>query len=142
MTQQQKQRERPKQASRNIGEIVISAIDLLLGLPLALLVIVMMLEPTNSHDFVGWLMIAPLILIALGLVLSGLLLWARQNRLARAFQWLATLGGILLGAALAYSVLKAPRPGLSWQLGLVVGFLLALVLLVALSRWLRNMDED
>jgi hypothetical protein len=34
MTQQQKQKERPQQATRTVGEIVIATLDLLLSLPL------------------------------------------------------------------------------------------------------------
>ena len=96
MTQQQKQRERPTHASRTAGELMIATLDLLLGLPLACLVLVVMREPTNAHDLRAWLMIAPLIVIALGLTTAGVLVSLRQCRLARAAQWFAALGGILL----------------------------------------------
>lgn len=141
MTQQQMQHERPKQAPRTAGELVIAVLDLLFGLPLTVLLTLLWKNAINPTGLIGWLMVTPFLVIALGLVSAGLLILLRQYRLARAAQWLAALGGVLLGAALVSSALKVPPPDQSLLMGLGA-FLLTLAVLFLLPRWLRKVTED
>ena len=71
-----------------IGEIMIATLDLLLGLPLAFMLAIALRPGAAPKDLVTWLtMVTPWIILATGLVSSGLLLVMRQRRLARAFQF-------------------------------------------------------
>ncbi|WP_309717641.1 hypothetical protein [Armatimonas sp.] len=143
MTQQQKQRERPKQTPhRNVGEIVIATLDLLLGLPLAIFLMVMIpQQPPGS--LANWLIVGSWVLIAFALVSAGLALLLRQRSLARVFQWLAALGGLCTLGAFAYELWKVSP--FEWPLILILylsGILLAALGLMLLPFWLRKMGDD
>jgi hypothetical protein len=94
MTQQQKQRERPKQAPRNVGEIVIATLDLLLSLPL-IFVLIKAFQSRPPEGLETWFSASLLFVIAFGLMSAGLLLGIRQQKLARSCQWIAALGAII-----------------------------------------------
>ena len=140
--QQQKQREHPEQAPRNAGEIIIAILDLLIGLPLALIFTAMFLKSQLSPSgLLAWLMFLPWLLLVLGLVPAGLLILLRQCRLARAFQWLAALAGVGFALIALYTGLSSRQTLADFLLGLgAVG--LALLLLLALPIWLRKLTED
>ncbi|WP_309717639.1 hypothetical protein, partial [Armatimonas sp.] len=92
MQQQQQSRERPTQSTRNAEEIVIAILNLLLGLPPAcFLALIFRALPAHWLDRVVY---GPMLLMVLGMIGSGLLLLLRLRSLARAFQWLAALGGL------------------------------------------------
>ncbi len=121
---------------------MIATLDLFFGLPLAFIVGVILLNSTTAPlDLIAWMQVAPLALITLGLVPAGVLVFLRQYRLAGVLQWLATLGGVLLGAALIYTALKAPPSDQSLLLGMAA-HILTLAVLVTLPRWLRKLTED
>lgn len=141
MQQQQKQKERPKQAPRTAGELVIAALDLLLGLPLGLLIFIALSPHNTTRDLTTWLYAIPWLMVVVGLVSAGLLILRRHYRLARVLQWLALLGGILVGATLVYMVLQM-LPSDQILLLWLGGFLLAITTLIALPIWLKKLTED
>jgi uncharacterized membrane protein len=79
--------------------------------------------------------------MTLGLVPAGLLLTMRQRRLAQAFQWLAFLGGLSLGAIALYTAIRYPQSPTDFAMALG-GFGLELFLLLALPLWLKKLTED
>ena len=138
MTQQQKQREHLKQAPRNVGEIMIATLDLLIGLPLMAL-LVLMFRSGKLTD--APLTMIPWILMGIGFLPAGAFLSLRQYRLAQAFQWLGFLGGLSLGAAALYTAIRYPQSPTDLILALG-GFGLGLFILLALPLWLRKLTED
>jgi hypothetical protein len=139
MTQQQKQHERPKQAPRNSGEIVIAILNLLLGLPPAcFLALVIRQTPAHWLDRVVY---GPMLLMVLGMVGSGLLLLLRLRSLGRAFQWLAALGGLGLVVGVIWNY--AEYLDFFSDRWLVLGgcVLVSLGLILA-PLWLRKMEKD
>jgi phosphatidylserine synthase len=141
MTQQQKQKERPQQATRTAGELVIAVLDLLLGLPLGLLMFVALSPQNTPRDLTTWLYAVPWLLVAVGLMSAGLMVLRRHYWLARTLQWLALVGGVLIGATLVYMVFQKYPSDQSLLLGLG-GFLLAIATLIALPIWLKKLTED
>jgi hypothetical protein len=94
MTQQQKQKERPQQATRTVGEIVIATLDLLLSLPL-IFVLVKVFQARAPGDNVNGTSAGLFLATCIVLLSAGLLLWARQYKLARLFQWIAALSTLI-----------------------------------------------
>jgi hypothetical protein len=145
MTQQQKQKQRTrsKQAPRTVGEIVIATLDLLLGLPLAVFLIMVLTPDHLPGDPANWLIIGSWILLAFALISAGLSILLRQRSLARVFQWLAALGGLGTLGWLVYQFWQAPPTELTSILILYLsGIFLAAIGLILLPFWLRKMGED
>ena len=94
MTQQQKQQERPRQAPRTVGDLVIATLDLLLSLPL-IFVLIKVFQARTPGDNVNWTSAGLFLATCIVLLSAGLLLWARQHRVARLFQWLAALSTLI-----------------------------------------------
>lgn len=105
MTQQIQKHEKPRATKIHPTEIIIALMDLVFGGVLASTIPQYFRHPDNLQNPYFWPMVLPLFLISAGLLGAGSLLLFRQRSLARAFQWLASAGALLIAVRFVITVL-------------------------------------
>lgn len=136
----QKQQTRKPSTALGSGERVIAVLNLLFGVPLALVLLVAFLREPIPRNSGGWLFGASMFLIAFGLNGAGICSLLRQHRLAQIFQWLPLIG--VLGYAVLVGIV-AWRNGLAlvpWFVLAGTGFVFLATL--TLTWLLRRFHED
>lgn len=138
--QQQKQQVKIKQPELALGLRAIAVINLIFGVPLAVVLLVAFLREPVPKDTAGWLFGGLAFSFVFGLNAAGVCLLLKQKALARAFQWLTAVGAALY---LAMVVLTLVDQGLKAVplLVLVPAIFVALVL-IALAALLERFGED
>lgn len=143
MLSQQKQQ--PCQGKLAPGLRIIVALDLLLGVPLALWVLVALFPAPPSRGIGPIsqnpeepLIVAAVSIFVLALNGAGACVLLRQYHLARILQWLVALFALAYAALVVFVTIRQPGTPLHILLG--AGF--ATVLLVSLAVLLQRFGED
>jgi hypothetical protein len=140
MTQKQKQRLRAKQPELAGGVRAIAILDLVIGVPLALGLLVALLKEPTPRDWAGYSFGALMFLLVFGFNGAGACLLLRHHALARALQWIPT---VIMLVYLGIIVFLTWRNGLgSLPPLLIVGALLIALITLTLPLLLRKLTED
>jgi hypothetical protein len=140
MTQQQKQRERPKQPELAVGVRAIVTLDLVIGVPLALGLLVALLKEPTPRDGAGYFFGVLMFLLVFGLNGAGICLLLRHHVLARALQWIPTVIMLVYIGIVFFITWKNGLASL--PLPLIVGALLIALITLALPLLLCKLTED
>ncbi|MBB6049105.1 hypothetical protein [Armatimonas rosea] len=136
----QRQKQRPRQGTLDIGLRIVAALDFLLGVPLAIWALAGLAQEPAPRDLNGLLFGVLAGVFVLALNGAGLCVLLRQRRLARTLQWLVAL--LTLAYVALVVLMSLSNPSGSVPLPILLGAAFATALLVSLAVLLQRFGED
>jgi hypothetical protein len=138
--QKQKQRLQTKQPELAAGVRAIAILDLLLGVPLALTILIAFLQEPIPRDSAGLIFGVLAFTFVLAINGAGVCLLLRRRALARVFQWLLAIFALLYFIFVGYFALHNGLTAV--PLVILLGASFAALMLVTLAIVLQRFGED